>query len=332
LAFIGLAAGDAAIAQQAPFDNIEQSEPVPEPDNETTALSRSLTGATLQPGESAPCGPIGGTIWFQFNVTRQASIEIDAAGTTFPVILAAYTLTGFLPSPPGGSLANVACDISSETEPARLTFTALPGERYYIQAGGVEDAKGDVQLTFGCDPGCPPPNDNVLNAEFVFPQPAFTDIVSTQRATLEAGEAQPCGNIGATVWYAVSLPGAGVTGTLRVSAEGSDNLDTVAAIYAQRDFIPSPPGGIEPVACNDDNAGDIEALVEVPIERGVAYYVQVGGKDGAGGRITVNIFCGGCPIAIEGPETNGRGGQGGGGIEQPFRPVEPPNTGSGGYR
>lgn len=332
LVVIGFVSTDAVVAQEAPFDNIERAEAVPSPTDGTTIVSRSLANATLQPGETAPCGDIGGTIWFEFDVPREASIAIDASGTDFPVILAAYTLTGFLPSPPGGSLANVACDVSSDTEPARLTFTAQQGERYFIQAGGAEDAEGDVQLTFGCDPGCPPPNDDIAFAKQVFALPEFSEFVDTTLATLEPDEAQPCGDIGATVWYAISLPGVVASaGTLRVSAQG-DGVDTVVAVYAQRGFIPSPPGGIELIACADDGPGGIiEASVEVPTEPGVAYYAQVGGKAGVGGRLAVQIFCGGCPVADQGPVTGTGGGQGGGDVPPPSG-IGPPDTGSGGYR
>lgn len=319
--------------QEAPFDNVAQSEALAEPNLQPSVASRSTASATLEPGETAPCGDIGATVWFQFGVLTDTPVVIDTAGSDFATIVAAYTLTGFVPSPPGGSLANVACH-ASDAEPGRITFTALAGERYYVQAGGVGGATGTLLLRLACEPACAPPNDNVLSAEPVFPPRGVT--VGTQEATLEAGEPQPCGNIGATVWYTVGLPFfATDEATLSVDTIASQ-FDTVVALYEYAALAPSPIGGVQDlrlVACVDDPAADeTDASLEATIRPGVGYYVQIGGKDGATGALQVQFDCRGCPVRGDtaGPDAGGgptgtpqRGGAG---------PVRGPDTGSGGYR
>jgi hypothetical protein len=328
--FLSLGDSDHGHAQEVLFDNIAQNGPLGEPTIETTTITQSTVGATLEAGESAPCGDIGATVWYSFSVPRDTGIVVDTTGSDFATIVAAYTLTDFVPSPPGGSLANVACG-ASDGERARITFNALAGERYYLQFGGAAGATGTLSLRVACEPACRPPNDDVLIALSVSPLPSAAVQADTQRATLEPGEQQPCGNIGATAWYRLALPGFLVeSAAIRIDTLGSD-FDTVVALYEQPDFGASPPGGIVPVACNDDGSGqEPTSLLEAPLRAGVQYYIQAGGKDGAGGELHIQVFCDGCPIASEGPGGPGTGGEGV--IVQPDLPISGPETGSGGYR
>jgi hypothetical protein len=329
---LGIAANDVSVAQEVQGDNIANSVALPEPNAEESSIAGSSAGATLEAGETAPCGDIGATIWHQFSVFTDTPVVVDTGGSDFPTIVAAYTLTGFVPSPPGGSLANVACD-ASDGERARITFTAMAGERYYVQVGGVGGATGTLAFRLACEPACPPLNDDFLSAQGITPPVGVT--AGTQEATLEAGEPQPCGNIGATVWYAVGLPFFATNdATLFVDTLGSE-FDTVVALYAAEGIAPSPPGSaaqLTLVTCVDDPS-QLGASLEATIRQGIGYYVQIGGRDSATGVLQVQFDCRGCPISVPDPTSPDTGG---GQIATPQRggggPVSGPNTGNGGYR
>jgi hypothetical protein len=106
--------------------------------------------------------------------------------------------------------------------------------------------------------------------------------VDTTGATLEEGESQSCGNIGATVWFSFAAP---VDGTLTVSTAGS-SFDTVLSVHEYA--FSSPPLGLYPGVCNDD-AGGPTSLLEFPAIRGATYYFQVGGKSGASGDASFSL-------------------------------------------
>jgi hypothetical protein len=289
-------------------------------------------GATLQDGESAPCGDIGATVWYFFDAPRTGTFEIDTAGSDFDTIVAVYTLGGFVPSPPGENLADVAC--ADGAGAARLTFDGVQGEGYHIQVGGAGGATGTLRLRVSCSPACPPPNDNWENATQPFFLP-FEDRLNTSGATLQAGEPAACGFTGATVWYklAVSEPGIGVT----VDARESDFAPAIALYESQ--FVPSPPGGLTELRCVLNIPGSPAVLGFEP-EPFKTYLVQIGGQQGATGNLVVRMTCpqGECALlggGIPGPET----GQGGGGPDAVATPaaggapgVRGPDTGSGGYR
>jgi hypothetical protein len=129
------------------------------------------------------------------------------------------------------------------------------------------------------------------------------DARSTVGASLEVSEPQTCGNIGATIWYRFAVdpvlqPGAQVEVTTAGSA-----FDTVVAVYSG-DHILSPPGGIAPVACNDD-AGGPQARLQFAATPGATYYVQLGGKNGATGSASLLVRCVGdadCDSFADGPD------------------------------
>jgi hypothetical protein len=95
------------------------------------------------------------------------------------------------------------------------------------------------------------------------------------------------------------------------------------------------PGGIELLACNDDDPGaGAQSRLSFNAEPGTAYYFQAGGKAGATGTLSSNVVCAGPGCGgVEGPET-GPGQGGGGPLPQAGGPgpIAAPDTGSGGYR
>ncbi len=113
----------------------------------------------------------------------------------------------------------------------------------------------------------------------------FTDHWSTASATLDAGEPQPCGNMGATIWYrldnTMSPPG---SIPMVIDTVGSD-YSTAVAIYEVDPTVPSPPGGLTLVGCS---ANASRSWVTFTADPGQTYYVQIGGQSGATGSLVVN--------------------------------------------
>lgn len=124
-----------------------------------------------------------------------------------------------------------------------------------------------------------PSNDNRSAATRVTALP-FTDTLSTDAATGEPGEPQPC-NVGATVWYRYE---ATESGQLEVDTQGSD-FDTVVAVYTD-----DGAGGIDLVHCNDhrdDSPWDDTSHLVFAATAGTVYWVQVGGSAGATGGLAL---------------------------------------------
>jgi len=136
----------------------------------------------------------------------------------------------------------------------------------------------------------PPANDNVANAPFVYvdaASPRQVYATDTTGATLEPGEARPCGNIGATVWYYLA-PYQAVAVTVDTAAS---NFDTVLAVWElAADVVPSPPGGGSLVGCDDNGAGT-QSRLSFLAEAGHLYWLQAGGANGAGGALELGVAC-----------------------------------------
>lgn len=101
---------------------------------------------------------------------------------------------------------------------------------------------------------------------------------NTTGNTLEAGEQQPCGSIGATAWFRLETePGSPVT----VSTYGS-GFDTVLAVYQG-----TSPADLAVVGCNDDVGGGGYSAVTFHPGPGV-YWVQAGGFAGKTGYLELS--------------------------------------------
>jgi hypothetical protein len=118
---------------------------------------------------------------------------------------------------------------------------------------------------------------------------AITDLprtvgMSTVGATLDAGEPQPCGNVGATVWFALTTPPSPPgSQTISVDTVGS-YFNTAIAVYTLANPSP-PPATLTEIGC-DANA--TTSGVTFAAEAGTTYYIQVGGQNGASGYLVVN--------------------------------------------
>jgi len=134
----------------------------------------------------------------------------------------------------------------------------------------------------------PRDNDDIDLAFGVFTFP-YIDIHDNAGATLEPGEPQPCGNIGATRWFRFTIPeAAGVAPTVNVVTLGS-SFDTAVAAYSG-DPLWSPPGGLAAIACADTPGG--QETLSFTGAQDQTYYVQAGGASGAAGLLSLAITCG----------------------------------------
>lgn len=263
-------------------------------------VTLATAGATLEEGETAPCAPIGATVWFKWYADREGTLEISTAGSSFNTVLAVYTVDfsgDFLPSPPGARLRPIACDDDGAGQQSAVRFPLVQGQEYIIQVGGYAGATGDLRFRADCNPACPPPNDRFDYKHGIYVnayQPVMRLAANTRAATLDPNEPRPCGNIGATVWYELY---AYTNATIEIDTIGSD-YDTVIAVYPQ-DYSGVPPAGLVANLCDDNGAGAGQARVRIerPTDRDYqAYWVQVGGANGAGGSLVINARCvPGCP-------------------------------------
>jgi hypothetical protein len=107
--------------------------------------SRSTTGATSQPGEPAPCGNMGHTVWYRVTPDHDAELTASTSESNYDTVLAAYT---------GNSLSGLsevpgACndDGPGEGLQSQVSFKAFAGTTYYIQVGGYRERQGQLHLT-----------------------------------------------------------------------------------------------------------------------------------------------------------------------------------------
>jgi hypothetical protein len=137
-----------------------------------------------------------------------------------------------------------------------------------------------------CPPG--PANDDFANPVEV-PELAFSTTTSTRYATLEDGEPEPCGSIGATIWYRWT-PSKSVT--VRAETSGSD-YDTVLAAYsgkrAKRQKNAATLQSLTLLGCNDDSGSDRRSEVSFLAQAGQTYYIQVGGYEARFGNLVLHV-------------------------------------------
>jgi hypothetical protein len=130
-----------------------------------------------------------------------------------------------------------------------------------------------------------PPNDAFQAATIVLTIP-YSNTQSTADATLEPGE-PPCGDIGSTVWYAITAPQAG---TLKVTTAGSD-FDTVLAAHT---------GGaldsLQNLDCNDDTGPTVTSAVQFAVDSRNTYYIQAGGYQGLQGQLSLSVSYATAPV------------------------------------
>lgn len=303
-------------------------------------------GATLEAGEPIPSGCAadggGATVWYVYYPQTTSPITVDTAGSDFSTFIGVYRITDFAPSPPGGSLEQIACAGSSgELATATAEFPALTNHGgYAIQIGGTGGETGRLIVRIACSEGaCPPGNDDIASAGVLYEMP-FAESIDTAAAGVEAGEPLPCGDMGRTAWYSFNT--FDEAGDIVSLFAKSPAFTPVIALYAiDYAVAPSPPGALVPLACAAQ--ADVGSIGHTfTTEPFTTYYVQVGGHSGAGGALTVELHCAphpesaspdGCFFGAVSVDT-------GGGEPVPLPDdsatfpsggLTPPDTGSGGY-
>jgi len=109
----------------------------------TGSTTNQNTGtATLETGEPDPCATsIGATVWFRWIPATSGTAVIDTDGSDYDTVLGVYT---------GDSLAALsllACDDDSGAGVQSLvSFAAIAGTTYWIQAGGFGGNSGNLVL------------------------------------------------------------------------------------------------------------------------------------------------------------------------------------------
>jgi hypothetical protein len=254
----------------------------------------STGGATLEPGESAPCAPIASSIWVAYSADRAGRLDITIDGSGFDATVAAYEwdLAGdFIPSPPGADLIPIDCTEETPGQSAGVSINLTQGREYVVQIGGRAGG-GDVRVEATCT-GCAPPNDFFDRQHYLSVdawQPEARRTVETTNATLQPGEQQPCAGIGATVWYSLYT---GTTADVEITTEGS-NFDTALVVYrlsAANEYA-YEPGKLELVACDeDDGTGPASIRIDTDPNQSNEYFIQAGGTGGAGGSLVLTARC-----------------------------------------
>ena len=274
------------LAAAPPNDRIDQATGLQFDASSTYfAADISTAGATLEAGEPQPCGDIGATLWYRFEVSEHPwNLVIDSSGSDFDTVVAVYQ-SASQPYFPSG-VTYLGCNHNAGGARAKVTVALTPHRWYFVQAGGAHGATGRLQLSLHCDPACAPISDAMGRYEVPAPasnHPVAVVDVNTAGATMEPDEPRQCGNIGKTVWYRLSWsPPEGIA----IDAAGS-NFNVVLAVYLV------PQGGlsqITPVDCAT-TAGGVAPRLSF-FARGLGqYFIQAGGVDGAGGNLHLEIGC-----------------------------------------
>ncbi|MDB6123594.1 MAG: repeat containing protein [Pedosphaera sp.] len=119
-----------------------------------------------------------------------------------------------------------------------------------------------------------------------------TQIFSTYSGSTQPGEPRNCGIPGgASSWYSYTPQ---VNGTLYINTDGSD-FDTTLGVYTGSGYDFST---LVSVACDDNSgANGKTSAVRFQAKAGTNYFISVDGKNGASGRVVLNINLGD-PAAI----------------------------------
>jgi hypothetical protein len=223
-------------------------------------------------------------VWTLVEVYGDTRLSIDTAGSDFDVVVALYEAPPnvYVESP--DLLTNVACEAGGEP---RIEWDAHAGRGYYLQVGGRGGDAGTLHATLACEPGpCPPFHDtmeraNGLGLPYSFP---YAETIDARGATVSPGERTDCGNMGHSVWYAVYANGARLA--MSLATEGSD-FDTAVAVY---DGNYGPDGQPTRIGCDPGGPGR-RARDKWALTSDVTNNVQVGGRNGAGGQLSVQADC-----------------------------------------
>jgi|CXWL01.1.fsa_nt_gi hypothetical protein len=230
----------------------------------------------------ATCGSsnLSPSVWYKYVATRTGPLDINTCGSGFDTVLSVYDTN----SCPSGTGTQIACnDDAPAGSPcggtrSALSVSVVAGETYYIRLSGYNDAAGEYVLNVG------PVNDHCEDATPVtFGSYPFNNThANTDGPVLTVCTAGGADNqVNGDLWYVVTPPD---NGAMSIDTCGS-GFDTKLAIYQN-----APCRGRSVyLGCSDDACGYQSQVSGVQVQRGVAYYIRVGGYLTERGAGVLNI-------------------------------------------
>lgn len=104
-------------------------------------LVSSTSAATLQSGESRPCGSIGRTVWYRYVPVTSHTLRLNTYWSNFDTVIAAYRGTSL------SALTLLGCnDDAGGTLQSELAVSVTAGSTYYIQVGGYNSQYGRLEF------------------------------------------------------------------------------------------------------------------------------------------------------------------------------------------
>ncbi len=228
-----------------------------------------ITWAGIESGEPQNCESSAKTVWYSFTPSTNVAVKVDMDGSSFNDTIfniyqdAGAGLTG---------LSFMQCTYYGS--PAAFSLRA--GVTYYIQAGSIYSAGGDLHLNMR--EVFPPANDNFGNAMVIGALP-FSDTVNSYNATTEFNEPQSCSTLPNTVWYSFTPM---VNATVRMDMAGSSISETNVNLYQSTG---SGIGSLSFLTCTSYYGNSVAFSVQA----GVTYYLQVGSFNNVGGDLQLNL-------------------------------------------
>jgi hypothetical protein len=119
----------------------------------------NTTNAIVDPTAPLICGvPPGAAYWFAYTAPTNGVLSVDTAGSGIATLLAGFTYTGVLTS--YTNLTLLACDNNNggtgTNRNCHVQFSVVKNGNYFIVVGGVNGARGVVQLNYSLAAGLPP--------------------------------------------------------------------------------------------------------------------------------------------------------------------------------
>jgi hypothetical protein len=252
-----------------PNDDVNSAAPIT---NLPFSAALNTRGATAAPDDPAPSctGPLNATVWFSFTPDETLRVEVDAAGSNYPVHLAAYT-----GSP--GALAEAQCSFSLFPP---ISFIVQGGQTYYFMVGTQAFAGGDLNFNVRRIP--PPANDDFDDAIQITGLP-FSDSNRDTRAATTAADDPDCFGREATVWYRFTPD---QDARVEISTAGSNYSTSLSAYTGER-------GSLTQVGCTTTAIPGPLPVLRLDVSAGVTYHIMVAaasfGFPAAGGSLSLSV-------------------------------------------